>query len=102
MDLVAETLPPKEGPNEEPTPARECTPVPVTENVGKFNRPLQYWVVYVDDFLGLAQGNKKRLQMIKRALLHALDSVFHPLEPDDLPDQQDPASVKKLKKGDAT
>ena len=65
-------------------------------------RPLQQWDVYVDDFLGVAQGGKRRLTRIKRALLHSLDRVFRPLDSFDLPDRQEPASVKKLLKGDAT
>ena len=65
-------------------------------------RPLQEWDVYVDDFLGVAQGGKRRLTRVKRALLHSLDDVFRGLEPSDIPERQEPASVKKLLKGDAT
>ena len=101
LDTVSETPPPTECTDTAPPPARECTPVP--HHAGpKLLRPLQYWDVYVDDFLALAQGNKRRRRMIKRALLHSLDSVFRPLETGDVPTRQEPASVKKLKKGDAT
>lgn len=65
-------------------------------------RPLRYWDVYVDDFVGLAQGNATRRKQVKRALFHNLDRVLHPLEPRDNPHRQEPASVKKLLKGDAT
>ena len=79
-----------------------CVPVPSTFTHKKLQRPLQYWDVYVDDFLGLVQGNKYRQHHIKRALLHAMDKVFRPLDPDDNPHRQEPASVKKLLKGDGT
>ena len=67
-----------------------------------YNRPVSYWDVYVDDFIGLAQGNKKRRQTIKEHLLHSLDKVLRGLSPEDTPHRQEPASVKKMKKGDAT
>ena len=76
-------------------------PTPTSDNP-KFHRPLQYWDVYVDDFLAVAQGNKSRLRWIKRTLLHSLDRVFRPLHVEDLRTRQEPASIKKLKKGDAT
>ena len=81
--------------------SRSSTDVPQRDEP-KLLRPLQYWDVYVDDFLGLAQGDTSRRQMIKRALLHALDQIFRPLQEGDVPTRQEPASVKKLKKGDAT
>ncbi|KAI2502269.1 hypothetical protein MHU86_12158 [Fragilaria crotonensis] len=36
-----------------------------------------------------------------RATLHAIDEVFRPLDPTDPPDRKEPASVKKMLKGDA-
>lgn len=65
-------------------------------------KPLQSWDVYVDDFLGLAQGNRTLRRKVKRALLQALDKVFRPLDEHDRPERQEPASLKKLKKGDGT
>ena len=56
--------------------------------------------MYVYVFLGLIQGNKYRRRRIKRALLHSMDKVFRPLEPDNNPHRQEPASIKKLLKGD--
>ena len=64
--------------------------------------PLQYWNIYVDDFTGLAQGNEWKRRAIKRVLFHSLDCVFRPLADDDVPSRQEPASIKKLKKGDGT
>jgi hypothetical protein len=39
---------------------------------------------------------------VKRVLLHTLDRVFRPLDSGDSEHRQEPASVKKLRKGDAT
>ncbi|VEU33676.1 unnamed protein product [Pseudo-nitzschia multistriata] len=64
--------------------------------------PVRYWDIYVDDFCGLVQGNKWTRRAVKRALLHSLDRVFRPLDKEDTPYRQEPASLKKLKKGDAT
>jgi hypothetical protein len=60
------------------------------------------WDVYLDYFIGLAQGNATRRKRVKRALLHSLDRVFRGLNDTDGPHRQEPASVKKLLKGDAT
>ena len=62
---------------------------------------MRYCDVYVDDFIGLAQGNHRQRRQIKRALLHSLDRVLRPLEDGDSTDRQEPASVKKMLKGDA-
>lgn len=66
-----------------------------------YQRPLAYWDVYVDDFIGVVQGNKHRRRRVKEVLLHALDDVFRPLDPSDNPNRQEPASLKKMSKGDA-
>jgi hypothetical protein len=58
--------------------------------------------VYVDDFIGMVQGNHKHRQHVKRILLRALDSVFRKLDKQDGPHRQEPASIKKTRKGDAT
>ena len=73
-----------------------CVPVPSTSAHKKLQRLLQYWDLYVDDFSGLVQGNKYRRRRIKQALLHAMDKVFCPLDPDDNLYRQEPASVKKI------
>jgi hypothetical protein len=56
----------------------------------------------VDDFIGLVQGGPHRRQHVKRALLATLDTVFRRLIPSDCPFRQEPASIKKMQKGDAT
>ena len=59
--------------------------------VVKSKGTLAYTDIFVDDFLGITQGNKARQEEVKRALLHSLDDVMHPLSPTDLPTRQDPA-----------
>lgn len=106
LDATAET-PGDAPPAVEPaqlTPYRGQTPLPVPTHhtTPHYHRPLAYWDVYVDDFIGLSQGNQWRRRNVKRALLQALDSVFRPLAPDDNPHRQEPGSVKKMTKGEAT
>jgi len=48
-----------------------------------------------------AQGTPARLGRVRRILIHALDNVFQPLEPGGSATRQEPASVKKMLKGDA-
>ena len=56
--------------------------------------------VYVDDFLLLAQTHSQT-QRVLRTTLHAIDKVLRPLAPDDPSTRTEPASVKKMLKGDA-
>jgi hypothetical protein len=56
--------------------------------------------VYVDDFLLLAQTEPQRTKVM-RTTLHAIDQVFRPLAPSDPNHRKEPASVKKMLKGDA-
>jgi hypothetical protein len=58
--------------------------------------------VYVDDFIGMVQGGWRHRRHVKRVLLHTLNRVFRPLNTGDSEHRQEPASVKKLRKGDAT
>ncbi|KAL7577853.1 hypothetical protein ACA910_010599 [Epithemia clementina (nom. ined.)] len=64
--------------------------------------PMAYVDVYVDDFIGQAQGNAKRRKNVQRVLLHSLDQVMRRLDGNDHPFRQEPASVKKMLKGDAS
>jgi hypothetical protein len=64
--------------------------------------PVKYWDVYVDDFVGMVQGNSKHRQHMKRSLLSPLDEVLRRVDGQDNVHRQDPASVKKMLKGDAT
>jgi hypothetical protein len=64
--------------------------------------PVKYWDVYVDDFVGMVQGSPKHRQHVKRTLLSSLDVVLRPLDDQENVHRQEPASVKKMLKGDAT
>jgi hypothetical protein len=56
--------------------------------------------VYVDDFIGAAQGDRSQLQAVRRTLFEAVDRVFRPLEGPDTPfHREEPVSLKKLGKG---
>ena len=57
--------------------------------------------VFVDDFVGMGQGMTAKLSNIRRMLLHSLDEVLRPLDPDDDAYRKKPASTKKLWQGDA-
>jgi hypothetical protein len=69
---------------------------------GHAYKPVGQWDVDVDGFIGLAQGSATRQKRVKCALLHSLDLVFRSLNDTDGPHRQEPASIKKLLKCDAT
>jgi hypothetical protein len=56
--------------------------------------------VYVDDFILMAQTHHQRTQVM-RATLTAIDEVMRPLSDSDSQHRKEPASVKKMLKGDA-
>ena len=82
-----------------PSPAtgeRAATrPPPVTFRPSQRMRttPVGSVDVFVDDFLGLAQGSADRRRHITRTLLHTIDEVLQPADPS-RPAQKEPASVK--------
>ena len=86
-------------------PATGSSPtVPVPSDIihkPGYKRPLRYADIYVDDFIALAQGSLVDRLNTMRTVLHVLDSVLPPHDPSDHEHQQEPASVKKLKKRDA-
>jgi hypothetical protein len=57
--------------------------------------------VFVDDFIGLAQGRPPTRTAVRRILFHTLDEALRQLDEHDNPCRQEPASIKKLLKGDA-
>ena len=94
LDAIADTEPPPELPSSSPmsSPASSIlspAPVPVRPYNGPRRKPLSAVDVYVDDFIGLGQGSKQRLRNIRGTLFHCLDTKR----------RQEPASIKKLKKG---
>ncbi|KAL3817789.1 hypothetical protein ACHAXA_005822 [Cyclostephanos tholiformis] len=103
LDDLAESIPPVE-----PLPPTGQYNIPSIPRDPALPRPagqLSYVDVFVDDFVGLAQddphssSNRRR---VRRILLHAVDDVFRPLEPGDPPEQQEPVSLNKLRKGDCS
>ena len=79
-----------------------CVSLPPRRQEHYAARPLKHWDIYVDDFLGTTQGNKTTQKRVKRALLNSLDKVFRLLAVTDHPMRQEPASLKKFKKGNGT
>jgi hypothetical protein len=66
-------------------------------NLRTWKLPLKKVDVFVDDFLGLGQGDPPTLSKIRRTLLHTPDEVFRELEEADDAFRKEPASVKQLK-----
>jgi hypothetical protein len=79
-----------------PTPALTSFPP------GPRRKPVQYVDIYVDDYLGLAQGGARRRRRVQRILFESIDAIFRPQSPTDPSTRQEPISVKKLLKGDAS
>jgi hypothetical protein len=108
LDHVSETAasPPGGPAIETPSSCQTQRPLPVPphqRNPRGRPIPVKQWDVYVDDFIGLVQGGPHHHQHVKRALLATLlDTVFWRLSPSDGPFRQEPASIKKMLKGDAT
>jgi hypothetical protein len=64
--------------------------------------PLAYVDLYMDDFLGLAQGHPHLRERVRPTLLHSIDKIFRPLSPGENSGfRRDPISHTKLDKGDA-
>mmetsp|Transcript_27953 Transcript_27953/g.42314 ORF Transcript_27953/g.42314 Transcript_27953/m.42314 type:complete len:146 (+) Transcript_27953:770-1207(+) len=84
------------------TPTPDTTTCPPARALDWSSQLLAYYKVFVDDFIGAAQGDTEQLSNVRRVLLHTLDEVFRALDPwVDGPYQKEPASVKKLRLGDA-
>jgi hypothetical protein len=74
---------------------------PTSRPSSRTQLPLGQFDIYVDDFLGTAQGNVRRLNRLRRTLFHTLDEVLRPKDSLDDDARQEPISIKKLRKGDA-
>lgn len=85
-------------------PLHRTTPIPIERDphLPTNSRRLAAIDVFVDDFVGIAQGDTRRLNYVRRVLLHAIDDVLRPLDPQDDPSRREPVSVKKLQQGDAS
>lgn len=105
LEHVADTPP---EPLSLPVASRSTLPpsVPVPDrpdpHLALARRRAKAWVdVYMDDFIGVAQGTPKHLAWVRRVLFDSIDDIFRPLQPGDLAERQEPISVKKLAQGDA-
>lgn len=89
------------------SPALSHLPPPVAPTPALSQRkcptsPLAYVDVYMDDFIGLAQGHPGLRQHVRSTLMHAIHSVFRPLSTHEASSfRKEPISIKKLNKGDA-
>jgi hypothetical protein len=105
LDQLADSQPqqPETTPQEHPACTTAVPEPPHTHrSTRKHNsRPLAKFDIYVDDFLGIAQGCPKCLWQLRRVLFHTLDEVLRSLDQDDPEARQEPISIKKLQKGDA-
>jgi hypothetical protein len=100
LDTLASTPPASVVPTPLAAPV-DYTPVPEAIPPRTWKRqPLERFDVFVDDFIGTAQGSKARLNNTRRVLFHTLDELFRPLEANDQEYRREPASTKKLGKGD--
>lgn len=101
LDRLAETPPPKplDGSGQVDSSAATTRPTNIPHRK-HHPRPAASVDVFVDDFIGLCQGQQSRRQQVRRVLLHSLDDVFRPLQPSDNPHRKEPASEKKLAQGD--
>jgi hypothetical protein len=101
LDMLANTRPPPIASDSldtrhQKTTEQQVVPVPSgPTRLPPVRRPLGNFDIYVDDFLGVAQGNAQRLQRIRRVLFHTLDEVLHPNDNDDDSHRAEPISVKK-------
>ena len=86
-----------------PSINKELGALPRDPYLGRNNSQLlQYVDVFVDDFLGLAQGPRHRCHHVRCSLFHALENVFHPLDSKDNEEQKEVLSLKKLDAGDCS
>jgi len=103
LDTISEEPIPETPSSETPQASTmPSLPLPPRRQEHYATRPLKHWDIYVDDFLGATQGNATTRKKVKRALFNSLDKVFRPLAPTDHPMRQEPASLKKFKKGNGT
>jgi hypothetical protein len=85
--------------NPDPAPTSTKTPMQLRRKVAP-HAPVGCIDVYVDDFIGLAQGPARRRRRIRAILFHAIDHIFRPPDQLDPDHRKDPISIKKLLKGD--
>ena len=62
-------------------------------------RPLAHVNIFIDNFIGLAQGSKQWCQNVQQCILHAVNQVFSKRTPTTL-QWKEAVSQRKLEKGD--
>ena len=79
------------------------TPVPPvnTYALQPLTGPLAYVDIYMDDFIGLAQGHPGLRERVRSTIFHSIDAVLRPNSPTDSAHRLEPISLSKLAKGDA-
>lgn len=104
LESLANSRPPKRMPDPPPPDAKIAVPVPTVPdphlNPAR-RRRLKHVDVYMDDFIGAAQGSKAARDNVRRVLMTVVDDVFRPSDASDGPSRKEPISVKKLRQGDA-
>jgi hypothetical protein len=111
MDRLADLIP-DDGVNHQTfetktdRPILTAVPLPTTSTSTRpaasyYNQPVRKFDIYIDDFLGMAQGTACTRNRIRRTLFHTLDQVLRPKDLEDNKARQEPTLVKKLRKGDA-
>lgn len=104
LDQLASTPPPLPVPTPLLPPILPSTELQLLRNphLPQRSRLLAAIDVFVDDFVGIAQGTTRRLNHVRRVLMHSIDDVLRPLDHQDPPHAREPISVKKLRQGDAS
>lgn len=83
-----------------PNPPGHVLPPPTPGAATRKQKPMAAVDVYVDDFLLLLAQTRHQQQRVMRAALHSIDGVLRPLSDSEPPERTEPASVKKMLKGD--
>jgi hypothetical protein len=86
----------------ETVPSTTALPVPEHLPIREWKpKALAKFDVFVDDFIGVGQGDPARLKEIQQVLLHTIDELFSPVDDQDSEHHNSPSSTKKLSKGNA-
>ena len=84
-----------------PQPPPSSQQPPHTHALAPYSKPLAYVDVYMDDFLGLAQGHPGLRERVRSTIFHSVDDVLRPNCATDSASRSEPISLSKLAKGDA-
>ena len=83
-----------------PTSVPPCKPEPeLRPSLLLHAGPVAHVDVYVDDYIGLAQGSRQLYRDTRRCIMHLINEIF--AQPDErTPNRKEAVSEKKLNKGD--